>query len=585
MNLKEVLLQLNSRVLEQLFQGPSWKNGNPENIADQFLKDIPKLWKKLNGDEQKVLIYFLFCRPGQLISYRQMDQLAKSHSPYAIYRGLTGLRQKGIVYTRKSGFGEQFFFIPEDVGTSFRSLLWQSYVCIGSEISVVEGEEELPVLCDVLFQLLQTYRHQPIALTKKGTLPARISRIWHELIPYPDELFVPFHCSKVEWFFFFLKEMGLMAFYEKKGEKMIVVDEEKAALLFQGTRCKVQKRIYEGLKKIFIQSHPFYQVIFEGLEKNQGKESWKNIVQQVGFQPDEREWDSFTHEVFPLLQVFGCLLMDEEEPEWLEKSGYVQPTMEVIIMPVASYDIRWELGKYAKLVSQQELWTFQLEQQLVTRIKETDRKNKLISLLKKIHRDSVPENVVKQLQRWIEATEDVIVEKATLLRCSSKRLADRLESARIKGLEDRINDTLFLVSTSSLSSLQKELNKIEIRLQEQEEEEMIPLSSEDKKDIEETLEVESVYPELEDLLPQIKEIPSLWRKNRQKYHPSTLRMFMEQVSTLGLPIYMEARKREWEGIYIRHLMQEQGLDMVYFTDGCKEYSVPLMEIGPIQIQI
>ncbi len=583
MNLKGVLLQLNSRVVEQLFKGHAWHNGNPEEIAHNFMGEIPKLWGKLNPDERKVLVYFLFCAPGQSLSYRQIDVVAKSHSPYAIYRGLTGLRQKGIIYTQRHKWGEMAFFIPEDVACYFRKILWGSSVLTGVFYPIEIGEKEHPLLCDVLFQILQAYRHQPIPLTKKGELPARIRRFWQEMIPYPEELFVSLNCGKVDWFLTFVEEQGLMAHFEKDGVKFFGVHEGNVAQLFQGNQGQVQKRLYEGIKRIYTQGHPFYTVIFEAVEINQWKACWEKIVHHVGMEPLGNEWEDFSQQIVPLLQAFGPFQI-EEDIGWIEKAGYVQPTFEVLLLPNAPYEIRWVLGNFARLIQQQELWTYQLEKETIIQVQGLDREETLLTLLRDIQLGTLPDNVVNQIHKWIEATEEVTVEKVILLRCSSKILADRLASASMNGLGQRMNDTLFLVQSSALSILQKELNKMEIQLKENREEERVTLSQKNEQ-IDELIHVESIYPMLEDVLPEVKELPSLWRKNRQKYHASTLRIFMEKASTLGLPIHMEARDKEWEGIYIRRLLQEHGLDMVYFTDGVKEYVIPLIEIGPIQMQI
>lgn len=581
--IKNVLSQLNNRILEQLFKGNAWHNGNLEEIACSFIKRIPNLWEKLSPEERKVLIYFLFRVPGQSIPYRQLDVLAKSHSPYAIYRGLTGLRQKGIIYTHKYQWGEMAFFIPEDVAYGFRQLHWNTYFCHGQAIPFIKGEEEFPSLCDVLFLILQTYRHHPISITKKGELPAKIRRFWEEMIPYPEELFVPLRCGKVEWFLTFLKEQGLMAPYEKKEEKLFRVQEEQVANLFQGNKGQVQRRLYEGIKRKYTESYPFFLVIFEALKNNQWKATWENILQEAGIEPLGNEWEDYSQQVLPLLQAFG-LVQEEGNPGWIEKEGYVQPTFEVLLLPNASFEIRWGIGNYSRLIEQQELWTFQLDKETITLVQGPDREETLHSLLMKIQQGPLPENVVKQIHKWIEATEEVMIEKANLLRCSSKTLADRISSARMNGLGERINETMFLVPDSSLALLQKELNKIEIQLKENNVQERMPLPPK-HGEMKEDLYVESVYPLLEDVLPEVKEIPSLWRKNRQKYHASTLRIFMEKASTLGLPVHMETCGKKWEGIYISCLFQEQGLDIICFTDGEKEYRVPLLEIGPIQMQI
>lgn len=583
MNLKDVLVQLNSRVVEQLFKGLAWQNGNPEEIAHRFIQEIPTLWGKLNPEERKVLVYFLFCTPGQSIPYRQMDGLAKSYTPYTIYRGLTGLRQKGITYTQRYKWGEMAFFIPEDVAYFFRNLIWESHALPNSVSPIVKEQKEFPLLCDILFQLLQTYRHNPISLTKKEELPTRVRHVWQELIPYSEELFLPLNYRKVEWFFSFLEEQGLMALYEKEGKKFFIVQEEQVAQLFQGNQGQVQKRLYEAIKRIYTHSHPFFTVIFEGIERNQWKTCWEQIVQHVGIEVQGSEWEEFSQQVFPLFQAFGCFQEVENLGE-IKKVGFVQPTFEVLLLPGAPYEIRWALGNYARLIQQQELWGFQFDKETITQVQGGNRKEVLFTLLETIQQGTLPENVLYQITKWMEATEEVKLENVTLLRCSSKALGDRLACASVKGLEERINDTLFLVESSAFSLLQKELNKMEVQLKEKSDEEMIPLFQKQEL-LEENIQVESIYPILEDVLPEVKELPSLWRKNRQKYHASTLRIFMEKAFTLGLPIHMETRNQQWEGIYIRRILQEQGVDKVCFTDGVKDYTIPLMEIGPIQMKI
>lgn len=611
MEITEILSQLNSRVLEQMKNENGWDEDSPDGISRNLMGKIPQMWNRLQPEEKKVLVYFLFRMPGEPVPYRQFENFARSYAPYGIYKGLTGLRRKGIVYTLRRLWGEMAFYIPCELQISWRKYIRQvSFPSVTPPILLLAGEER-EGLCDILFSLLQVHRHQPIILTKKGELPSRMRRVWEDKIPYDPSLFASSFPEErggiTGWFMNFLEKFGLMARVEKKKENQLKVHEPRCQGLFTGDKGHVQQKLYMHIKKEFVKQVPFFTVIFEAMEDQQDdcfsygllQKNWTKLFMEYGLDAPEKEWADFTERVLPFLYMVGFLEGQQiENGDWTlkwgcsshvekadtQKAGYIQPTFEVLLFPFAPYEVRWEIGEFSRLAEKQGMWIFQLEKEVASYVQDANAFGRLTRCLSAVQEGVIPENVLKQMQKWLNPVQKVVLSNVTLLRCPDKPLADRLEGAKLAGIRERLNEKVFLVEEGYLPSLERELKRmaISLHLPDDEVEFEKPIKVEEPQF---SIHVESVFPEMRDVMPQLKELPSLWYKNKQKYHPSTLRMFVEKARSIGVPVQMEAGKKEWEDIYICRFVQEKGLDMVYFKEGNKEHRIPLLDIGRIQMKI
>lgn len=601
MGIQQVLQQLNSQVLEQISLENHWMPLPVEELADCLLKEMEQIWAVLSWDEKRILYYFLFRFPNEPITYRGMDALARTHSSFRVYRGLTGLRRKGIVFTLRRLWGEMAFFVPEDLAIGWRHFIYKKRPASELPFSFSTGQAlEEPPLCDVVFSFLHSLRYQPVTLTKKGEVPLRVRRLWQGKVPNPD------------WFLPFLEEGGWILRGEKEGQQLLKIDEKACSFLFTGSQDQVQRKLYETLKNGWIKQVPFYYVIFEQMKEEMDapfsfrtlKETWQKDLQRFGWDAPTKHWDEFSQQVIPMLITFGFFLDKSQEGDevfqwqWTSyemedipsKIGYVQPTFEVLLFPIAPYDVRWAIGEYCQLHVQQEMWIFRLEKEQACQVRGSQREKSLLQVLSRVQGDHLPENVQLQIAKWFTRQQEVQVSRATLLRCPDKQLADRLEGMAWSGIEERLNDTLFLVDENQLNPLKKELKKLEIFMGTKVEEPVLPLplsshalAKEEKEG--DGYNVESVFPTLEDVLPQLREVPSLWKKNRQKYHASTLRLFIEKARSLGVPLFLETKGGEWESVYIKGFLQEQGLDVVYFTDEKEDHRTLMMDIGRVQMKI
>ncbi|GEN34999.1 hypothetical protein [Aneurinibacillus danicus] len=637
MNVHEILEQINERLLRQLAEVNGWPLSQTEDAAlaiDELSHyiissaAIERTWLTLTDEEKEMLLYFLFRVGRDIVTYRQMEEYARLASPLAAYSGLTGLRRRGLVYTLRRLWGELAYCLPDDMGTAFRTWLlshaWRERdTGIGT---LIDGWDTVSVpLSSVLFRLLQIHRHQPIALTKKGTMTMKTRRLWHRVIPYPEEAFgsVVSEAAGEEgprdrFLLGLLLSLGLLRKQTADGVMQYTVDEARAADIFRGREAAVQRRLYREVKEKLSLLHPCYSIILDWMEASREsvfslqalREAEYDLLQGTVFAGKDKHWETFAEEVAPLLVLFGFALKkgegeeaiyswvpdlftaeQEQETGMYTGSGYVQPTFEVLLLPHAPYEVRWELGAYAELEEQQEVWRFRLTQESVQTTENEKENNRLLGLLEQIHPD-VPANVREQLSQWLRGGSYVMLARVTVLRCPDTETATWLAADREMAdcLLERLNERDFLVEEEKREKLEQALVRRNIRISEQKAarpetdkaqkaEEMISSSG----GLENGYKVESIFPALTDVLPELKEVPSIWYKNFQRYHHSTLRKLMESARSLGVPLSAEIDGQPVENIRILNIKAGEGQYCLTLDVSGTREDVQLEDIGRVRL--
>jgi hypothetical protein len=644
MKVKDMVEQLNTRVVQQLIRENGWKipaeadeTAAKETLSGALLDEpsIRTTWESLTAQEKNVLLYFLFAVGHDIVTYRQMEAFAYASSPIEVYAGLTGIRRKGIVYTLRRLWGEMAYCIPYDLQAVWRSFLRNTIAGTEPEESTAPFAP-LPAYFSgqraavVLFRLLQQHRHQGIPLTKRGFPTARVRRHWQEHIPYDEALFRPLYSETAGDYsaceHFFLDMMVALKVIEKKESdsgQVYSVQEEAVRELFRGSETSVQQKLYMHVKKTWRTLHPLYPMIWEWLERGQGPgitfqslaSEWEKLVAGQEAERGRAAWEQFREEMLPVLDVLGFLSSitdplsgeitlgwminpdaeEEREEGKAAKAGYVQPTFEVLLLPHAPYQVRWGLGRYGELKEQQEVWTFELTKQSVRRPEEADAIGKLLSLLSRIQGEEIAGSVADQIKQWLHQERQVELLHIALLRCPDKETADWVErEPALRGCwQERMNGTDFIVDEHKEDELQAALEKWSIKMKKANSGppavgRMVsePLPAEEAADrLEEGYKVESILPVLEDVLPELKEIPAIWYKNWQRYHGSTLRALLAKAQLLSIPVRMEAGGREWEHIRVADMAITNGEHRIAIRCNDKMSHVSLEEIGRIKLEL
>ena len=615
-----ILEQINDRMYTQLAEANSWPER--EKVASHILaaRTVEQTWRAMTQEEKQVLVYLLFRIGEDVLTYRQMEQYARDTSPLTAYSGLTGLRRRGIVYTLRRLWGEVAYVIPYDLQKVWRVCIQAEEAKVGSgeetlfasyTHSRIRTSEPIPVLWDVLFTIVHTYRYEPIALTKKGVLPMKTRRLLQALIPYEEELVGAVYPQDSEYtarerfVLTLLLHTGVIQRYETTGGLVYQVEEEAVRRLFAGGRSNVQSRIWQAVVEVIGRLHPLYPGMLERLaaadriDIHNLYEGEKRLLQAAGISPDQKAWDEFVGQILPLLSAlgFGSYCTEgggmlfiwnsrrEEGQDEKEKGsgrmGYVQPTFDVLLLPSAPYEIRWEVGAYAELVDLQEVWTFRFTQQTVRNGVRSQGETPLQELLVRIQGTDIPAHIQAQIERWASGGQIAVFGEVFLLRCPDVAVADWLagDATLAYAIRERLNACDFLIHEASWPTVRTALEKQGVTIQAAQEEASRLVVSQEVR--EEGFKVESVFPELADSLPELRDIPVIWYKNWQAYHASTLRNMLSRAEALGVPLRLEAGERELGDARVTEIRNEDGDYRVRLAVSEETITVPLQEIGRI----
>lgn len=639
MEIRYILEQLNDRLLYRLAEENAWpcvqSDGNLlniENIVQHITSHdaIECVWRSLTTEEKELLLHFLFRIGTDMVTYRQMEEYAKIDSQLAIYSGLTGLRQRGLIYTLRRLWGELAYYLPDDVQTAYRSWLLSRFVreegIPACEMACHWDTSSTP-LARVVFQILQMHRYQPIGLTKKGTMTMKARRAWQNIVPYPQEMFLPLvpdasggQEAREQFLLELLLSLGMLRKQSSNEGMQYAVDEERTAEVFKGHEAEVQRRLYLKVKEVLSRLHPCYSVIFDWMEAagertfslHALREAESTLLGSIASLAENEHWQSFAREVAPILSLFGFAIrkgegetavfswdvalfaseQKEGEAVW-EGTGYVQPTFEILLLPHAPYDMRWQIGRYTALEEQQEVWRFRLTKASVQAC-EADpehERERLLGILERIQPD-VPANVKEQTHQWIGGDVPLAFMRVTILRCPDVETADWLAEERdvTGGLRERLNDCDFLIEESTREELQQTLINKGLRISESDRAKLkaketprLEFAAASVPSAESGYKVESVFPSLTDVLPELKEVPAIWHKNFQKYHHSTLRKIMSTARDLGISVCAEIDGKLMEPVRIVDIRNEEGHYRLTLNAHGNKQHVNLEEIGRVKL--
>ncbi|MED0679938.1 hypothetical protein P4S83_10210 [Aneurinibacillus thermoaerophilus] len=633
MKIRDVFEQLNTRLLWRLAEENAWPFtfGEAEAPLDEiaaYIKDartIEKTWQVLSREEKEVWLHFLFRVGEDIVTYRQMEEYAKAVSPIVAYAGLTGLRRRGLIYTLRRLWGEVVYLAPYDVQRAWRAWLLPRVLSETQAISVDAEFQSVTPLVHVLFRLLQTHRHKPIALTKKKTMTMKMRRVWQAVIPYAEEWFAPLYpeacgdgAARERFFLELLAEMDLLRERESETGLEYIVHETAAARLFHGAEADVQRRVYQQVKEKLVRLGPCNPVILDWMEAkgvntfslNELQAAENRLLREKSQVNQSKHWQVFAENICPLLTAFGFisrtgegmdasmrwnmnLTANEENAVANYGIGYVQPTFEVLLLPHASYEVRWRLGRYAELVEQQEVWVFRLTRQSVRAVKGEEENEALIRLLEQIQLE-VPDNVRVQLEQWMRSEPSVMLEQVVLVRCPDAETAQQLAALPefAPYWRARIGEKDFIVDASQEAALREAFTLREINInqkstaKEPSEAGRFPSHASHSIGLAENgYKIESVFPAFEDVLPELKDVPTIWYKNFQRYHHSTLRTLLMTARSLGIRLKLEINNRPIENARVLDIRAEGGAYRLTLDAEGRMENINMENVGRIKLEL
>ncbi|WP_164984919.1 helicase-associated domain-containing protein [Ammoniphilus sp. CFH 90114] len=598
----ETVGMLSDRVKKQIIQ----EHGESGEDLSFVLEPeyIDRCWKGLAADEQDVIRYFISEKGEDFLTYREMEQGDPRISTARFRVALTRLRRLGFIFTLRRLWGELAYVMPRELLTLFRRQM------VSENLSWKRGRT-LPaptsyhILQDIL-QALNNVRYHPLELTKKGTVSKKSIR----------QLFTGLQMDK-EMFPSSLNLPPCLPPYDKHEAILLdllsrweLLEVREDGLHLGNVDRWIQRTHRENLIQFcdllyaYLDLSPrmqFYWDITFGLERNQVF-SVRSIL--ASMKEDAPTYESVVSQWIKPLSQMGIihsvqikddsLWMWREENEWPNSPIYVQPNFEILLPAFSSLKIKWELLSFCSLEKKEEMWSLVLTRQSVQPyFSAGNTANELLALLEQYSAIPLTDAMKEVVSQWEKDFQQVSIFDCRIMQVSHADLA--LEMERIPAISRfiraRLGERAFMIHAVEFDQLKDELEKrgypigsVQDLLVHQQEQEMLSLQVfKTGFPISVDYKVESVFPELEDAIPGLRQLPKMWLSNYSSYHESTLRELIQKAAQLKMELRMQWKGKE----YRLHPVQVVNKNGYWHVQGLgnskEEQDIRLQDIGNIQI--
>ncbi|WP_134698561.1 hypothetical protein [Ammoniphilus sp. YIM 78166] len=597
----ETVSMLSDRVTKQII---SEHGKQAEDLS--FLLDpqyVQLCWDRFSVSEQEVINYFLLEKGEDFITYRELEQEGHplAHAKYRV--SLTKLRRLGFVFTLRRMWGEQAYGIPRELLTLFRQILvaeqvsWESSTPLMASLSY-------HILEDIL-QAVNNVRYTPLELTKKATITKKSMRQLVEGCHLPIEALAAMAKQAVtvppyqEHEVVFLDMLLKWELLQVEPTQVQLGDMESWV---NRSFAELQNQCLDLLAS-YMELCPrlqFYWDITRNLKSRQPY-SLEAILASMGrFAPAR---DKVIKNWLQPLEQLGLLYAQTvgtdtiwawNIKEEIGSSIYVQPNFDVILPSYSSMRLKWELLAFTRVSARAEMWTLALDRYEVQRyIENGGSASELVSRLEQNSATPIPPSIVNGVSTWAQEAQQISFVDCRLMVVSHPDLAADMEriASISRHLQGKIGDRTFIVSVAKWQELQEELEKrgyltgtIKNLLEEKEAKEPAKLHLFKATSVLTDYQVDSVFPDLEDAIPGLRQLPKMWLANYSQYHESTLREMIQQASLLRLELQLQWKGKDYR-LYPQSIVNKNGYWFLqsFSEDQGQTQEISLREIGNIKI--
>jgi hypothetical protein len=566
MKLKEIIPLITDQTQLKILDQHSMLHAKDltELLTDQ--EDILCIWNGMSPEEREVIQFFLAKKGSSYLTYREIElpNIILPNGKVSFRIGLTRLRRKGIIYTLRRTWGELAFVIPDELIRSFRMIIvplrssWEVKPC------TLPNNLSYHILDDML-QALNNVKNRPLLLTKKGYIQRKSLNSLFEGVRICEET--------VEG----LEEKSLHHPFYKPHEVLLLGILGTNQLL----ECKEDK-IYAGDVTTFV-SNPFphlQKCLLEAFSKHLDLDtrlqflfdimtgltegtiySLQEIIQSMDVHAPD--YHTAYQKLVAPLATYGfihTLQKEDSDVSWKWNEGreiqdgfYIQPNFELLVPSFATVSLRWEISTFASYLKKSEMLTFKLSKESIRPYFDEGRTDEeLLSFIQKKSLTPIPENIAQAVRDWYNEHKQVSFFDARLMKVKDPRMAD--EIVQIPSIAEclltRVGDCYFSVDLTKWDQLVAELegrglSATALQGLMDKREPKKPFSLYDKQDEIQEYKVDSVFPELEDAFPGLRELPKMWLANYQRYHGSTLRELIQKAIQLNLQVKLEKDGAEY----------------------------------------
>ncbi|MDN4595284.1 helicase-associated domain-containing protein [Polycladomyces subterraneus] len=532
----------------------------PDRLSDaDYLR---KIREGMDEAEQAWMDHFTFVVGSGVWGRRDLGKQegARFLPSVSLRVALLRLRQKGLVYAVRRA-GEQLGHLcPEEVRRAWFRLRWGERKTI-RQVSDVQAELLAGGgLYQDLFQFLILIHQQSPRLTQDGRLYKRTAQKWNAELEMETEAlrYTPWDpieeeddqppALKLVWHL--AQDWDLVEVVEDR----LVLREAVVREWLHLSERVAQRRLYNWVKRRLLQDDPSREAWWWWLEE-MGRD-WTPVEGGGNPMPPGRKPNlSQIRRWLRSLQVMGWVDLGRngKRSYWRWSScspfadhladtpdkGFVKPDFEVLIPFTFPMAERWRLAQFADYVGGDRMLTYLLTVGSVRRgIAQGMSTGEMLAALEQISVSPLPDNVRIGVSQWAAQAGRITFCTCVLLECQDERLADELEQHPEIGsrLQKRIGPATFRVAEGEIAQLQELLDgqgyPFLPGLVEETEQIWWRLppppslgsagSRFSDRAMREEGQLVDTYPEINEAVPGIQQLPRMWTSGLRAYHRTTV---------------------------------------------------------------
>lgn len=560
-----------------------------------------RLWETCTPIEQEAARCFLRESVQGFFSKKQWDLLAeKKHAHLTL--GLTGLRRIGFVLTVRRLWSDIGFLMPREV----RDILLLQLLDEAEAASPAPSEDTLSYYTTGgrgieldLFAFLQFVREHEVPVTRRQTIHRRVLPKLRPLLSFDERhvgswfarLFSPALHNAYDAALAVLLDLALRLGLVQTSEQRLVLRDARVSAWLALSPEQRRRQLFVLLTCCYLPHASWLEALaLKVLAAD--KEQWHSLsslldtLRRAGFAlpPDalEQAREQWLH---PLLG-FGWvqLGLDREGGLWWrlspsfagERDGhgdavwYVEATGEVIVPPLVPLAALWQLCRLGRLDFQGDMLRCTLLPEKVQAfVLAGGQQQEIESLLASRCPYPLPAGISGMLDSWIKQAKQIRLETWTRVRTADARILEELRQIPLLRpfVKEVVSATDFLVPLSRREALLDALRQCGYLPQDDASigrAQPVPSDPEAPDTITtgvgeaglfdpsapwQLYQVENVYPDRLEGAAQLAELPSMWTRHFQSYHPQTMRDLFRRAKELQLTVRVETTAgNQWEGV-------------------------------------
>lgn len=584
---------------------------------------LASAWNRFSDLEKRVIRLFLLQAAQGFLGKKQWDRLARREHVH-LSHGLTQLRRLGIIYTVRKLWSEIGYIMPQELRENFMSLLLESAETEDKNALVHTGKQTLSyyiptgrgIQLDV-FALLLFLRDFDLPFTQKRTIHRRFLQ---KLTPLFSLL--PEHVAGMaEWLgkdeenpqVSIVLDLAMRLQIVRAEEKSLRLAHAEVAAWLEQPEAARRESILQLLQQFYLPPQPWYEAFAFAMKQHQG-EMWLSVdlllqkLQRAGYDLPENAGNAIARRWLHPLLGFGWIQLgygEEQRLYWrwnplLQQSAadgwYIEPTGDVILPPLVPLAQIWEISKFGRISFSGDLLRCELEADKVKAyVGNGGSEQHILAALKERCMHPLPESVTELVRKWAEGARQIRLERVVRVRTANPRLlAELREMPSLQPfLTQVISDTDFLISVEQESALAELLRQYGFEPQTWKAEEADSARQRENAPDGtglfatqrpwEGYQVENVFPDRYESMPQVMMIPKMWTQHYQTYHPQTLRDLFKRAQELYIEVRVQDQHgTEWQGIP-QKVEVEMGYWYVTLEAGRKKLKCRLEDINKVKI--